>query len=504
MHALPDHSIEPFLMLADKSASCPTDGLNQKLRIRRDMDGRKGVVVSGELSPEDLSPPILAKVPVGVYVEKILKGEVPDFSEGFGNVVGNLAGAYERDVMIKPVPGGKCRDCEFRASPEDLERGMLCGFRQCWKEAFGMNDDDFGIPTLLDIWDFRKKDGYLSQGHWRMDSVTGEFKDLPSGSEPGLTRMQRQWTQILKTTSKDDNPYVDKEGLLNEMAGWRFPLHFIDFETSIPAIPFNRGRHPYEGIAFQFSHHVVEEDGSVRHEGQFIEAEPGAFPNYRFLRELKNQIEGDQGTIFRYASHENTFLRIILQQLNQDPCPPEDAREMIAFIENITEFKDERRRKIEGPRNMIDMLILVKRYYYDPAMGGSNSIKYVLPAILNSSPFLQRKYSQPIYGSPEGIPSLNYRDWAWVRYENGKVADPYRLLPAIFEGIDTERLDQFIAREDQEIREGGAAMMAWSLMQFSEMSGLERQKTTEALLKYCELDTLAMVMIWEGWREMLA
>ena len=39
-------------------------------------------------------------------------------------------------------------------------------------------------------------------------------------------------------------------------------------------------------------------------------------------------------------------------------------------------------------------------------MKGSNSIKVVLPAILNSSKAIQKKYSQPIYGSL--IPSKNF------------------------------------------------------------------------------------------------
>jgi hypothetical protein len=30
---------------------------------------------------------------------------------------------------------------------------------------------------------------------------------------------------------------------------------------------------------------------------------------------------------------------------------------------------------------------------------------------------------------------------------------------------------------------------------------LERQEIRRALLRYCELDTLAMVMIYEAWRE---
>jgi hypothetical protein len=31
----------------------------------------------------------------------------------------------------------------------------------------------------------------------------------------------------------------------------------------------------------------------------------------------------------------------------------------------------------------------------------------------------------------------------------------------------------------------------------------QRRRIADALLRYCELDTLAMVMIVEGWREMI-
>ena len=40
-------------------------------------------------------------------------------------------------------------------------------------------------------------------------------------------------------------------------------------------------------------------------------------------------------------------------------------------------------------------------------------------------------------------------------------------------------------------------------MQFTEMSEMEREHLRSMLLKYCELDTLAMVMILEARREWL-
>ncbi len=44
-------------------------------------------------------------------------------------------------------------------------------------------------------------------------------------------------------------------------------------------------------------------------------------------------------------------------------------------------------------------------------------------------------------------------------------------------------------------------MTAFAKMQFSEMSPGEEEKIARALLKYCELDTFAMVLVWEYLKE---
>ena len=52
-----------------------------------------------------------------------------------------------------------------------------------------------------------------------------------------------------------------------------------------------------------------------------------------------------------------------------------------------------------------------------------------------------------------------------------------------------------------DLADGGGAMTAYAKMQFTEMSGAERSALRGSLLKYCELDTLAMVMLYEHWIE---
>ena len=67
--------------------------------------------------------------------------------------------------------------------------------------------------------------------------------DIKYNDEAGkISRTERQWIQIEKSRSNDDSIYVLKEELKEEMAQWKFPLHFIDFETSTVALPFTKGK----------------------------------------------------------------------------------------------------------------------------------------------------------------------------------------------------------------------------------------------------------------------
>jgi hypothetical protein len=72
------------------------------------------------------------------------------------------------------------------------------------------------------------------------------------------------------------------------------------------------------------------------------------------------------------------------------------------------------------------------------------------------------------------------------------VLDPYKLL--------VTELGEDSAEEDSEgINQGGAASYAYLRLQFEDISPAERLSVERALLRYCELDTLAMVMILQGW-----
>jgi hypothetical protein len=256
------------------------------------------------------------------------------------------------------------------------------------------------------------------------------------------------------------------------------------------AVPFYKGFRPYEQIAFQFSSHTVHQNGKIEH-SEWICAEPGIFPNFEFVKALKRELEKDDGTIFRYAAHENTVLRQIQKQMEDHK--DDEFGGLIEWIDTITQWKDDSKTLHCGERNMVDLLAVLKKNYYHPLMKGSNSIKAVLPAIFQTSDIIRQRYTEPLkFGTNLKGMKLWQKD-----SDTSIVSDPYKLLPDKFQDIDLKADKMFL--EDGQISEGGAAAVAFAKMQFTEMSDIERKALREALLQYCELDTLAMVMIWEHW-----
>jgi hypothetical protein len=90
----------------------------------------------------------------------------------------------------------------------------------------------------------------------------------------------------------------------------------------------------------------------------------------------------------------------------------------------------------------------------------------------------------------------------WLQTENGKVTNPYKMLPPLFENWTEEQME-FTLSEMEGINDGGAALTAYGKLQYTDMEQSEIDELTNALLKYCELDTLAMVMIYEHFRELV-
>ena len=489
--AYPAAQVSTFLMMPDKAVMASVDGLNQLFKLERQGD-RSRVVPKQGILPQDIGRDILTLVPVDDYVSMVMRDGVDcnGVKQPLAELARHWAAAYEADVKIAPVPGARCAHCEFKDPPGDEFKS---GFKECWSQTYGFVEADFDAGTVLDLWNYRGKEKLINDGRVRLRSVQRE--DL--GQEtvgPGLSNAQRRWMQVDGIPPAEDRGgYWLSDSLLRaEMGAWKFPYHMIDFETSAVALPFHAGMRPYEQVAFQFSHHVLHQDGRVEHAGECLLSDPGHFPNFNFARALKAELDKDDGTIFMWSHHENTIINRIITQLEESTNPPTDALELAGFLQTIIK---------SGERAMYDLADLSRQAFFHPCTKGSSSIKKVLPAMLSASPWLRERYARPIYGAQGGIPSRNYKEpIAWWKVDsNGNLIEPYERLRAYAAQMLGEFIQMGNDPDNLVIAEGGAAATAYSRLQFEDLPAQARALIQEGLLRYCELDTLAMVMIVEGW-----
>jgi Domain of unknown function(DUF2779) len=507
--ANPGKEVRAHLVLVDKTKEASIDGLNQIFKLKKD-DKRNSIEVEKDITQADLGYIPLKVLNVEdacawIYanpVEINLNGPWP-----FEDLIYFLAENYQKNEIVWASKLSKtCKTCEF--TNKQYPFGLHSGFHECWKRLAPFAEEDFKEHLVLDLWGGASGNVshvnnaiYLGIYHLKnLDESHYTPKKEPE-LKPGLNSTQRRTVQIEKSKANDYTPYLDREGLLEIFNTYLPPYHFIDFETTMVAIPFHKDRRPYEAIAFQYSYHLMDEKCNIAHKNQYLSFEKGVFPNYAFLRELKKDMSGKSGTIFRYHNHENTYLNHIYKQLLEESTNSvPDREELISFIQEISHSSGDSVSKWTGINDMKDLYELVIRYFYSLYAKGSNSIKDILPAVIKSSPYIREKYSQSIYGTPT-MPSLNFKTpHIWISEEEG--LNPYKTLPVLFTHLDKINFDLTDSDMD-ELSNGGAAMMAYAHLQFTNLPKEQREKYRDGLLRYCELDTMAMVMIWEYWGHVL-
>jgi hypothetical protein len=494
--AFPGMLVRSHLVMPNKSVICNEAGLAQRLRINKDR-GRVSIEIDPSLADGALAHQILCVVPLDDHLDQLeaLPLEMGSWTTAFGEGIEDLARRLDVEPYA-PRPGSQCKSCEFRATPEDLVAGKVDGRAKCLVSAYQLTATQAVNGTVFDLYASRKTEALLEERKILLVDLEPEDLKLEE-SENEITLSNRQWLQTEEARGSVTGSVMRLLPLHVAVRGLTYPIHFIDFETSRPALPFHAGRRPYEQLLFQFSHHRLDVDGSLRHETQHLSDSQTELPNFETVRALKQALDADHGSVLHWWDHERTVLGEIKKQLGvltEDDV--HDREELIAFIDSLLGTK-------EAPGRLFDLGRLVHRTAFFPGTRGSSSLKKVLPALLASSAQLQARFASPMYGTADGIPSLNFDSQAWVQFDaDGAVIDPYKLLGERSEDPDLAGLEQL---EDDEtaVADGGAAMVAYGLLQSGLLDEATRQRLRTQLLRYCELDTLAMVMAWEGLNEVL-
>ena len=381
-----------------------------------------------------------------------LKNEIKSRADIFINILNN--GINDDDYTLTKG----CKICEFNT--KQIEPN---GYQECWGTMA------YTQPHIFDLY-FGGAIGHYTKG-WYLDELIAQKKSSLFEVDPERlkdkkgelgSRAERQMIQIENTQKGTEWISPELPQIVRE---FKYPLHFVDFETYTGALPFFKGMRPYELIAFQWSCHTIYSPGATPIHREWIMTSD-QFPNFEFATSLMKLI-GNDGTPFMWASHENTVLRTILNQLEIFSIADKSLETWLKGI-----IKDAKT-GLEG--RLVDMNKLTQQYYFHPYMAGRTSIKKVLPAVWNHNPYLH---------------DVPYFKGYSVKDLEGGIVDPYDTLIAGIELADNEDV----------VKGGTDAMRAYHRIRFDDsISGEHKDEIKRQLLQYCKLDTLAMVIIAYHW-----
>ena len=490
--AFPHLDVTAGLVLLDPVEVIEVDGLSSALKVQR--VGRTAeVIVSRDLDLEAVSPLILKCYDMNQEVQQLLDGVVdaPGMSLDFDEFVERISTHLVEGTRPEARPGRHCRACEFNIDPSSASDAARSGWSECLAEVLNRivdrprEDSVFGVSHL-------DPTPYLERGKLYLDEL--DESDIPANvSDSQISRSHRQQLRVREAHEGNHAALLRRKDLQRAFAGVQFPLHFVDFETARPTLPFTRGRTAKQQLLFQFSHHLLNEDGRLAHQNQYLCAEAGVEPSLQTVEAFLAAI-GEQGTVIHWWDHERTVLADLERQFRAlgDAARVEAADRIRVLLGNPT----------DGSSRLFDLGRLFDRQVFLAGTEGRSSIKKVLPVVMARSAYLRAKYGQPVYGTPE-IPSMNFERRAWWRKQGNAVIDPYDLLGGL---LHDHELDAWAAQAEAAehgdfIANGGAAMFAFSELQDDTLLETRRAELTRQLYRYCELDSLAMVMIYEALRE---
>jgi hypothetical protein len=233
--------------------------------------------------------------------------------------------------------------------------------------------------------------------------------DIPDGTR--LSDAQRR--------VKDNIEWISSE-LGKVLRSVTYPVHHLDIETvmlALPRFPFTR---PYQPIPVQWSNHIELESGELSHQ-EFLHSEASE-PRRQWAQALIESL-GEEGSIVVYSAYEEAIIRQLAD----------------TFPEFKSAFKSILKR-------LWDLLPVIRGHYYHPDFNGSYSIKSVLPAV---------------------VPSLGYDD-LMIQAGGQAAAEYYRMV-----FVETDWVQQ------AEVRESLLRYCARDTLAMVELRRVLKQKSRE-------------------------
>jgi len=205
----------------------------------------------------------------------------------------------------------------------------------CWPKA------EYPLTSLPNL--RAKLNDYVARGY-------RDVRDVPEGEIESADAL-RVW-RVTREGRAEVGP-----GLGEQLRALAYPRFYLDFETIGPCVPIWPGTKPNQAIPYQWSIHVERAPGAVLEHLEHLDLS-GDLPARGVAQSLVRAL-ADAGPVITYSAYERQCLRILAALV------PEVAAQLQAIEARI-----------------FDLLPLMRRDYYHPAMRGSWSIKVVLPTIV--------------------------------------------------------------------------------------------------------------------------
>lgn len=287
---------------------------------------------------------------------------------------------------------------------QNCKKPYKCAFLDYCKRLHGIPTDE---PNVFDLYRIQ-----FSKALQLYQSRCVTFPELDT-----TELSDKQQMQVLCTLNGAE--HVDCDGIRSFLNTLSYPLYFLDFETMNDPIPQHDGTKPYQQIPFQYSLHIKESETAPYIHKEFLAPSDGSDPRHALAEQLCHDIPMDVCILAYNKQFECGRIKELADSF------PNLAYHLMNIRDNMKDLLDP----------------FQKGYYYVPAMGGSFSIKSVLPALFPNDPEL----------------------------------DYHKL--------------------DQQVQNGNDAMSIFP--KIKDMNPQDAQAAREALLRYCELDTWAMVKVLE-------
>jgi hypothetical protein len=370
--------------------------------------------------------------------------------------------------------GMKCKSCEFNVP------GQTSGYDLCWGSQARAEHHLFTLWHLGTM-EYRQP-GTVRRIVEQTAPRAPRITDLQDEDVAGDGEFQRGWKRQIMAV-RTGRPFISPEIVRDAATLLRckpenYPLFFLDYEGTRCALPSAPGSRPYGQVAFQWSCHVIDNPGASPRHVEWLDTENDN-PNLGFLESLRKLL-GEQGTIYHWADYEVTVTQELANEIRGD----ESKADLVSWVDRNWGTKAKIKKDIVKSERCLDLLEISRGHFYDPAMMGSHSIKKVLPVVWKN-PAIQKlfpKYAQDQHGQP--------------------VKNPYDALPALTlqdskdHALDLSQLDELDI-----VKNGPGAMLAYEHIRYGLAASDQaaRKSMRRQLMRYCELDTAAMVMVWKHW-----